>query len=173
MKTAIYARRPSQTERQTLIAGMKSTKGVTVRRSQIILMSADQKLKAGQIGDQIGVSDQLVRNVIHGFNEYGTDILKPGSRARHDDQRAFDEQGRERLREIIRQSPRSFGCESSLWTLKLLAEVSEQVGLTDRQVHPTTVGWTLSDMGINWGRAKHWINSPDDQYERKKGAGTG
>ena len=87
MKT-IYTRRPNDGERQALLAGLKSDRGTTVRRSQIILKSADQQLKAGQIGKQLGLSDQLVRNVLHAFNEHSTASLEPGSRARHDDQRA-------------------------------------------------------------------------------------
>jgi len=173
MRPLIYARTPNEEEHQALLTGLKSSQGVTVRRSQIILMSAEQKLKAGQIGQQLGLSDQLVRNVIHAFNKNGADMLKPGSRARHDDQRAFDDAAREQLREIIRQSPRSYGYDTSLWSLEFLAEVSLQTGLTVQRVHPTTVGWTLMDMGINWGRAKHWINSADAHYARKKSAGTG
>jgi len=171
--SAIYARPPTNDERQALQAGLKSGQGITVRRSQIILLSVDQQLKAGQIGKQLGLSDQLVRNVLHAFNKHGISSLEPGSRARHDDQRAFDDQARERLREIIRQSPRSYGYDTSLWTLELLAEVSFQEGLTAQRVHFDTVSWTLANMGINWSRAKHWINSPDEHYERKKSAGIG
>ena len=114
-----------------------------------------------------------MRNVIHAFNEHGTASLGPGSRARHDDQRAFDARARERLREIIRQTPRANGYDTSLWTLDLLADISFQQGLTTHRVHPDTVSWTLMDLGIKWSRAKHWINSPDEQYARKKSAETG
>ena len=170
---AIYARPPNEVERQVLQAGLKSNQGITVRRCQIILLSADQQLKAGAIGHQLGLSDQLVRNVLHVFNDRGAASLEPGSRARHDDQRAFDAQARERLRAILRQSPRSFGYDTSLWTLDLLAEVSLQQGLTAERVHFDTVSQTLLAMDINWSRAKHWINSPDEQYTRKKSAETG
>ncbi len=170
---AIYARPPTEAERQVLAAGLKSEHGITVRRSQIILLSADQQLKAGQIGRRLGLSDQLVRNVIHAFNEHGTASLAPGSRARHDDQRAFDDPARERLRELIRHSPRTYGYETSLWTLDVLAQVSFQEGLTRQRVHLDTVSQTLREMGIPWNRAKHWIHSPDEHYERKKRAGTG
>ncbi len=105
-------------------AGLKAAQGITVRRSQIILLSADQHLKAGQIGPHLGLSDQTVRNVIHAFNARGPASLAPGSRARHDDQRAFADAARERLRALIRQSPRNYGHDTSLWTLELLAEVS-------------------------------------------------
>jgi len=170
---AIYARPPTDEERQVLEAGLKSKQGITVRRSQIILLSADQQLKAGQIGKQLGLSDQLVRNILHDFNDRGAASLEPGSRARHDDQRAFDDAARERLREIIRQSPRRYRFDTSLWTLELLAEVSFQEGLTAERVHFDTVSKTLMELGIHWSRAKHWIHSPDEHYGRKKSAGIG
>jgi len=170
---AVYARKPSKEERQALKAGLKSSAGFTVRRSQIILMSADENLTAKAISERIGQSDQQVRTVLHAFNEKGAACLKPKSRTRHDDQRAYDDQARERLREIIRQSPRVHACESSLWTLEMLAEVSYKKGLTVYRVHKDTVSQTLMEMGVNWKRAKHWINSPDEQYERKKSVETG
>ena len=170
---AIYARKPSKEERQELEAGLKSSTGATVRRSQIIMMSADERKTARQIGERIGQSDQQVRNVIHAFNDKGIACLTLRSRARHDDQRAYDDDARERLREIIRQSPREYGYESSLWTLEMLAEVSHHKGLTEHQVHMDTVSQTLMEMGVNWSRAKHWINSPDEHYGSKKSGETG
>jgi len=165
---AIYARTPSKEECQALEAGLKSSEGLTVRRSQIILMSAEERLTAKAISQRIGQSDQQVRNVIHAFNGEGLTCLEAKSRARHDDQRAYNDQARERLREIIRQSPREHGFESSLWTLEMLAEVSHQKGLTAYRVHMDTVSQTLMEMGVNWNRAKHWINSPDEHYGSKK-----
>ena len=165
---AIYARKPSKEERQKIETGLKSSSGATVRRSQIILMSADERMKAKEIGERIGQSDQQVRNVLHAFNERGIACLTLGTRARHDDQRAYDDEARESLREIIHQSPREYGYESSLWTLEMLAEVSHQKGLTAYQVHMDTVSQTLMEMGVNWARAKHWISSPDENYESKK-----
>jgi hypothetical protein len=88
--------------------------------------------------------------------------------ARRDDQRAYDDEAREQLRALIRQSPREHGYESSLWTLEMLAEVSHQKGWTAHQVHADTVGQTFLKMDVTWGRAKHWINSPDQNYSGKK-----
>ena len=170
---AIYARKPSKAERQELENGLKSPVGAIVRRSQLILMSADERKKAQEISERIGLSDQQIRKVLHVFNETGTDCLKLKSRARHDDQRAYNDEAREQLRELIRQSPREHGYESSLWTLEMLAEVSHQNGWTSYRVHPDTVGQTLLKMGVSWRRAKHWIHSPDKNYSGKKSAETG
>lgn len=170
---AIYARKPSKKERQELENGLKSPVGATVRRSQLILMSTDEKKTAQEISERIGLSDQQIRKVLQAFNKAGIDCLKLKSRARHDDQRAYNDEAQEQLRELIRQSPREYGYESSLWTLEMLAEVSHQKGWTAYQVHPDTVGQTLLKMGVNWGRAKHWINSPDKNYNGKKNAEIG
>lgn len=170
---AIYARKPSKEERQTLEAGLKSPSGFTVRRSQIILMSSDERLTAPVISGRVGQSGQQVRKVLDAFNEKGVACLKANSRARHDDQRAFDDKAREGLKEIIRQSPRVHNYESSLWTLEMLAEVSHQKGWTTHQVHKDTVSQTLMELDVNWKRAKHWISSPDEHYERKKSVETG
>jgi transposase len=170
---AIYVRKPSKAEHQELENGLKSPVGATVRRSQIILMSADESKTAREISERIGQSDQQIRKVLHAFNEKGISCLKLQSRARHDDQRAYDDDAREQLQELIRQSPREHGYESSLWTLEMLAEVSHQKSWTNHQVHPDTVSQTLMEIGVNWGRAKHWINSPDENYSGKKSAETG
>jgi transposase len=76
-------------------------------------MSADERLKPQQIAHRLRCSDQTVRRTLHAFQQVGTDCVKPRSRARQDDQRALDDQGRARLKEIIRMSPRSFGYETS------------------------------------------------------------
>ncbi len=107
------------------------------------------------------------------FWGYGLGCLQPKSRARQDDQRAFDDPARERLKELIRLSPRVVGYDTSLWTLKLLAQVSYAEGLTQRVVHSDTISETLRSMGIGWKRAKQWIRSPDKRYEAKKSAAIG
>jgi hypothetical protein len=55
-----------------------------------------------------------------------------------------------------------------LWTLELAAEVSFEQGLSARQVSGETIRQTLLRLGVKWKRAKHWITSPDPEYERKK-----
>jgi hypothetical protein len=82
---------------------------------------------------------------------------------------AFDESGTEALRELLHQSPRNFGKQSTFWTLAMAAQVSFEQGLTQRQVSGETIRATLARLGVRWKRAKRWIESPDPEYERKKG----
>lgn len=119
-----------------------------------ILLSAEQHLKAAAIGQQLGLSDQWVRQVIHAFNARSVASLEPGRRARHDDQRALNDTGRGQLCDLIRQSPREHGYDTRLWTLTLLADVCCQKGWTAQRVHPDTLSQTLREMNIQWRRAK-------------------
>ena len=55
---------------------------------------------------------------------------------------------RDRLRELVHQSPRAFNKPRSTWTLKLLAEVCFETGIVNRLVSASTVGRELWRMGI-------------------------
>jgi transposase len=163
----------TQTERCTLQAGLKSSVGITVRRSQMVLMSAEEHLKPQEIAQRLGCSDQTVRKVLHAFVQDGMECIKAKKRGRPEPQRAFDVSGEAALLEVLKQSPRQYGYESSLWTLELLARVSYQHGWTKQQVHLDTISATLHRLGIGWKRAKQRINSPDPHYAVKKSGGTG
>jgi hypothetical protein len=118
-------------------------------------------------------NDQTVRNAIHAFHARGLAALQPHSSRPHTTQATFDAQGRERLQALLHQSPRTCGKPTSLWTLRLAAEVSWTQGLTRRQVSGETIRATLAQMGVRWKRAKHWITRPDPAYVRKKNSATG
>jgi hypothetical protein len=62
----------------------------------------------------------------------------------------------------------------SLWTLKMVAEVIFEEGLTERRVSGETIRATVARLlGVRWQRAKRWITSPDSLYEREKEGATG
>jgi len=164
----VYARELTPDERQVLEKGLRSTSAFTVRRSQILLSSAVDRWNTREIAEQLRISDQCVRNVIRAFEQEGLACLKEKSRARHDNQSAFDEKGLRRLKDLIRQSPRSYGRESSLWSLELLAQTCWAERISTRPVSVAGVQGGLRKLGINWQRARHRINSPDLHYEHKK-----
>ena len=170
---ALYARELTEEERAVVARGLRASSAFTVRRSQILLMSSEERLKAAQIAERLRCSDQTIRRTLHAFEQEGVACLEAKPRARLDEQRAFDGEARERLKELVRRSPREFGYEASLWTLGTLAEVSLAEGLTGWLVSLQTMSRTLHEAGINWQRAKHWITSPDEHYEAKKSAATG
>ena len=79
---------------------------------------------------------------------------------------------REQVRAILHQSPRTFGQPASGWTLKRLATVCYEQGLSDTTLSCPTMLDAIVRLGVSWSRAKHWIVSPDPAYERKKNVGT-
>jgi hypothetical protein len=85
----------------------------------------------------------------------------------------FDGGRRERLKDLLHQSPRAFGKPTSLWTLALAAEVAHERGLTEQRVSDETVRQAIGRLGVGWKRAKRWITSPDPLYAQKKSGGTG
>lgn len=152
-------------------AGLRSKDAFVIRRSQIVLASARSE-KAIDIANTLGCNDETVRNVIKGFNQSGIAVLKEGSRRPHTTQAAFSSEKVGHLKELLHQSPRNFGKATSLWTLGLAAEVSYENGLVAERISAETIRATLKRFGMKWTRAKHWITSPDPDYERKKNDGT-
>jgi transposase len=158
-------------EREAVAAGLRSSDAFTLRRCQIVLASNRRK-RASQIAQDLSCDGDTVTKAINAFNEQGLEALTARSHAVHTPQAAFDAQAAERLKAIVRQSPRNFGKETSLWTLELAAEVSFEQGLIPKRVSDETIRNTLKRLGVQWKRAKQWITSPDPAYGRKKTTGT-
>ena len=95
-------------------------------------------------------------------------MLPPKSWRPHTTHEVFDALSRQRLRALLHQSPRTFGKNTSIWTLDLAAEVSVTVGIASRPISRRTIRNALRQLGVRWKRAKHWITSPDPDYVRKK-----
>ena|SRR2546421_1491650 len=167
MQAPLFVRQLTKKEQAELEAGRRSSQGFTVRRSQMLLLSAEGKSTTA-IAQFIGASDQTVRNAIHDFYQRGLEALQPKSSRPHTTHEAFDAQGRERLRALLHQTPRTFGKDTSIWTLDLVAEVTVTVGIVSRPISGETVRNALAQLGVRWKRAKHWITSPDPDYIRKK-----
>lgn len=154
-------------EKQAMQAGVRSKDPFVIRRSQIVLAS-ERGEKAIEIAQTLGCDDQTVRNVIKGFNQDGIAVLQEGSRLPHNTQAVFSTKSVDQLKEILHQSPRNFGKATSLWTLALAAEISYEKRLIKEHVSGETIRATLKRFGMKWTRAKHWITSPDPDYELKK-----
>jgi transposase len=167
MKTPIYVRELTETENERLKTGLRSRDGFELRRCQIVLASA-RKETARRIARTLGCDDQTVRNVIKKFNTIGLDVLEAGSHRPHHIAAALTSEKIDRLKDILHQSPRNFGKETSLWTLNLLAEVSFSENVAERLVSGEAIRITLKRFGISWKRAKHWITTPDPAYMLKK-----
>lgn len=172
MKPQVFVRELTQEEKQKLQEGLRSSNAFVLRRCQILLASS-RSYSPSQVANSVGCTSQTVRDVIHAFHRQGLACLENQSTRPKRVQPIFDEEGREALRELLHQSPRTFNKPTSLWTLELAAQVSFERGLSPHQVSMETIRQALKKLGKSWKRAKHWISSPDPDYLRKKGLVTG
>ena len=168
MKPPIFVRTLSKEERQELEAGLRSSDAFVLRRCQILLANARGE-RAPRIAENLGCGQQTVRNAIHDFDERGLGALQAGSSRPREVHSAFDEGEAESLRQMLHHRPSEFGKEGTFWTLAMAAEVSFEEGITERRVTGETIRATLGRLGVRWQRAKRWMESPDPDYERKKG----
>ena len=163
----LFVRPLNWEERAALEAGLRSSDAFTLRRSQILLASAEQQ-NPSRIAQVLHCSTQTVRNTIRDFEERGLECLRKGRPLPISVQPVLNAEKREQVRTMLHQSPRNFGKASSVWTLKLLAEVCHEQGLSDTRLSPPTILDAIVRLDVNWKRAKHWIVSPDPQYALKK-----
>ncbi len=171
MRAPLFVHPPTESECQTLAAGLRSADAFTLRRSQIVLASARGE-RAPAIARSLGCGEQAVRDALHAFDATGVAALVRGSCRPHTIHAAFDADGAERLRALLHRCPRELGHPTSLWTLELAAETAFTEGLTATRVTGETVRATLVRLGLRWRRAKTWITSPDPAYPKKKPAAT-
>lgn len=169
MKAPIFVRNLTPIERTTLAAGLRAPEAFTLRRCQILLASADRQTPAA-IANQLQCASQTVRNTIHAFEQAGVDCLKHGSNVPLSVEPVLSAAKREQVRAILHQSPRTFGKQTSVWTLRLLAEVCHAQALSERPLSPPTMLDAVVRLGVSWKRAKRWIVSPDPAYALKKTA---
>lgn len=171
MRKPLYVRPLSDEEHTALQKGLRSSDAFVLRRCQIVLASSTGR-HAQQIADQFHCDDETVRRALKAFNTHGLAALQPRSSRPQRTRDSLTEQGRARLGQIVRQSPRTFGKDTSIWTLKLLVKVAFAEGLTATQVSDETIRTALKRLGIAWRRAKHHISSPDPAYHQKNSAAT-
>jgi transposase len=171
MRKPLYVRSLSDQEQAALQKGLRSSTTFVLRRCQIVLASSAGQ-HAQQIADQLHCDDETVRRAIKAFNLYGLAALQPASSRPHQTRDTFTAVSRARLTQIVRQRPRTFAHQTSVWTLDLLAKTAFAQGLTPHQVSDQTIRVALKRLGIAWRRAKHHITSPDLAYTQKTIAAT-
>jgi transposase len=166
MHPPIFVREPSAEERARLEAGLHASDAFTVRRAQIVLLSADGR-RPREIARGRRCAVQTVRNGIRAFNAGGLAALNAGSSRPKSATPVLGEAELERLRAILHRSPRASGHARSTWTLALLARAAHAEGLSPTVLSAETIRRALLRLGVGWKRAKRWLTSPDPAYAQK------
>ena len=171
MHPPIFVRELDSAERDQLGAALRAASAFTVRRAQIVLLSAaGRRPRAIAQGSCCAV--RTVRNAIRVFNAHGLAALSAGSSRPKSAAPVLGEAELERLRALLHQSPRAFGQPRSTWTLALPARVAHEQGLSATVLSDETIRRALLRLEVGWKRAKRWLTSPDPAYARKKVAAT-
>src|SRR3954453_15862520 len=127
MHPPIFVREPSAAERARLDAGLRAADAFTVRRAQIVLLSADGR-RPREIAQGLRCAVQTVRDGIRAFNARGAASLAAGSWRPRSAAPVLGTAERERLRAILHRPPRAFGHARSTWTLDPLARAAHGIG---------------------------------------------
>lgn len=167
MKASLFVRALTFEEEYRLKRCLRGKDLFALRRAHLILGSA-RGVSVPLLSQQTGYTVQMVRHVIHAFNEQGLTCLMRQSNRPKTAAPVLSEDACQQLQHFLHQSPRLWQKNSSLWSLALLAEVAFEQGLTPHQVSDETVRRALIRLKVNWKRAKHWITSPDPHYALKK-----
>jgi transposase len=169
MHPPIFVRELSGAERGQLEASLRAASAFTVRRTQIVLLSAAGR-QPRAIAQGLCCAVQTVRNAIRAFNARGLAALTAGSSRPKSAAPVLDRAKLEQLRALLHQAPRAFGQAKSTWTLALLARVVHEQGLSPTVLSAETIRQALLRLEVRWKRAKRWLTSPDPAYARKKAA---
>jgi transposase len=133
-------------------------------RAQIVLLSAEKKLKVDEIADIVRESSVTVLRWLHRYMAEGIQGLMDAPRAGRSS--ILTDEFRKRLLEVVRRRPRSLALEFSMWTLQRLADfMAEDTGI---RVSTETLRRALAKEDIVFSRPQHTISSPDPEYQVKK-----
>jgi transposase len=133
-------------------------------RAQMVLLSAEKKLKVDEIADIVRESSVTVLRWLHRYIAEGIQGLMDAPRAGRSS--ILTDEFRKRLLEVVRRRPRSLELEYSMWTLQRLADfMAEDTGI---RVSTETIRRALAKEDIVFSRPQHTISSPDPEYQIKK-----
>jgi transposase len=153
------------TQREELDRLYRTTKVPRLRtRAQMVLLAAEQGLKAPQIARIVRESEATVLRWLKRYRAEGLEGLHDAPRPGRPS--PLTETYKDKLLAAVRRRPRSFGLPFSLWTLqRLVDDLAEQTGI---RVSDETVRRALKRAGIVLSRPQHRISSPDPEYALKK-----
>ena len=165
MKQAIRIPALTKEQRVALEQLYRKTKLPRVRtRAQMILLSAEQGLKAEEIATIVRESAVTVLTWLKRYLAEGIEGLQDAPRAGRS--AMVTEEFRRHLLESVRRRPRSLGLAFSMWTLQRLADyLAEKTGI---RVSDETIRRELAQEGIVFSHPQHTISSPDPEYQVKK-----
>ncbi len=146
---ALYARRPTECEKQEIEQALRSpSDDLPIHRLQIIILSVQRK-RIPEISRRVGLHPINVRKWVHRFNEEGVQGLRSGKSPGRPP--LFSEKQRQQIAKIAVTPPQRLGLHYSEWSLQRLrtylvergvvkhisVETVRKIIQSDQQVEPT------------------------------------
>jgi transposase len=161
----LYVSSLSEEQKAELDELYRKTEVPRVRtRAQMVLLSAEKKLKVDEIADIVRESSVTVLRWLHRYLAEGIQGLMDAPRVGRSS--ILTHEFRKRLLDVVRRRPRSLELEYSMWTLQRLADfMAESTGI---RASTETIRRALAKEDIVFSRPQHTISSPDPEYQVKK-----
>ena len=143
----IFSRKLLAQERDELDALLGHPADAVTKRATIILLSSEERYRASEISDLVGMHASSVRYWIRRFNKEGMIAVRPrkargwGSRVNPD--------ARAMLIQLAATPPREIGLKFTTWTLRELKEHLVERGIVEEISHET-IRRILKDNNIDW-----------------------
>ena len=135
MGAPIYAREPENQEKEKIYKLLKEGEEHIKKRLKAIILSGIHRYKISEISKILNFHPQNLRKWIHRFNRDGLESVinspKVGIKKK------FGNDLREKIIEIVHNSPRKFGYKFSHWTLHKIKEHLEKNKMVNRISYET------------------------------------
>jgi transposase len=158
----VFVRELAPHEGQRLKRLSKRAKHASTRQRASILLASNTLMSAPRIARMWMTDEEHVRRVIHDFNRYGFDSLRPrfgGGRPRR-----ISSDDEQRIVALAGARPDTLGVPYTRWSLAKLSRYLRGRGIA---VSPAHLGRILARNGISLQRTRSWKQSPDPDYEAK------
>ena len=166
----MFVRDLTAAERHALRRGLKSADAFTVRRSQVLLASADRAGPAARSGGPSGVRPGRPQRHPGVPRRRARVPDRPSRRApRRPGRRLGPRRATTTCKDLLHRRPREFGKPTSLWTLALVAEVCHEKGWTTRRLTAEAIRQVLEAAGrrVEAGQALDHQPGPRLRQEKK------
>lgn len=151
MGAPIYAREPENQEKEKIYKLLKEGEEHIKKRLKAIILSGIHRYKISEISKILNFHPQNLRKWIHRFNRDGLESVinspKVGIKKK------FGNDLREKIIEIVHNSPRKFGYKFSHWTLHKIKEHLEKNKMVNR-ISYETIRRTLKEKNIDIKKLK-------------------
>jgi len=155
----------SKVKKVELFDFMKETRNKEEYRGASAIKQKLERLPYRTIARNLDVNYRNVYNWIKEYKEYGLDGIRSKRKNAGRIPKISSDKNKERVKEIITKSPRTFGYLKNTWSIRLLAAYLTTI--LGMNVSPMQTWRIVRDLGIVSKRPKLTLEHAED-YEKKK-----